>query len=168
MVKLTFLKNNKTALVAGLIGLVTISGAVAYYQYKKIIDYTITFKRMKINKLSKSLFNFDVYFDYLNKAKVAFVIVSQKYDIYIQGIYVTTMVNNNPTNIAANGVSVLALNVQFDPRETLKRLGATAETFLMNAANIKIKIVSSLKVKLWMFTINIHYTYEDTLKNMLA
>jgi LEA14-like dessication related protein len=162
------MKLQKKHLITAAIGLITISGAIAYYQYKKIIDYVIGFKNVKFNKITANDVNFDLFLNYTNKAKVGFEIESQKHDVYINNVFVTSLINNAPTHIAPDSVSVLGLNIQFNPQDALKRINKTFAAVLANPSAIMIKIESKMKVKIGFFKVNIPYVYEDTLKNMMA
>ena len=52
--------NTKKYLIAGAIGVVTIAGALAYLQYKKLMNYTLKFKRLRVKRLNFNEFDFDL------------------------------------------------------------------------------------------------------------
>jgi len=162
------MKIQKKHIIAGAIGLLTISGALAYLQYKKVIDYLITFKSVKIKKITAKEVDFDIFLNYTNKAKVGFNINTQKYDVYINDIFITSLINNAPTYIAPSSVSVIGLNIAFNPEDAFKKINKTFASVLSNPEKIIIKIDSKLKVKIGVFAVNIPYVYQDTLKNMMA
>lgn len=161
-------ENHKTYLIAGLIGLVTITGALAYVQYKKIMNYALTFKTIKIKKLLPTAFDFDLFLNFQNKSKVPFIITKQSYDVYINDLFVSKVQNNAPTNIPADSITPMGVNVAFNPKTILDKLGQNALTLLTNPGNINIKVDINLSVKLWMFSVNIPYVYQTTLKDLVT
>ena len=161
-------ENHKTYLIAGLIGLVTISGAIAFIQYKKIMNYKLTFRAIKIKKILPNAFDFDLFLNFENKSKVPFEITKQSYDIYINNLFVSKIQNNAPTIIPASAVTPMGLNVAFNPKTILDKLGQDAVSLLTSPSNISIKIDINLSVKLWFFTVNIPYVYETTLKDLVS
>lgn len=162
------MKLQKKHLITAAIGLITISGAIAYYQYKKIIDYIIGFHNVKINKISATDVNFDLFLNFTNKATVGYEIESQKHDVYINNVFVTSLINNAPTHIAPASVSILGLNIQFNPQDALKKINKTFVAVVSNPNAIMIKIDTKMKVKIGFIRVSIPYVYEDTLKNMMA
>ena len=161
------MKIQKKHIIAISIGLAVV-GTIAYYQYKKIIDYIIGFRNVKINKITATDVSFDLFLNCTNKAKVGYEIESQKHDVYINNVFVTSLINNAPTHIAPESVSVLGLNIQFNPQDALKKINKTFVAVLSNPNAIMIKIDTKMKVKIGFVKVSIPYVYEDTLKNMMA
>ena len=161
------MKIQKKHIIPLVVGL-AIVGTVVYYQYKKIIDYIIGFRKVKINKITATDVSFDLFLNFTNKAKVGYDIESQKHDIYINNVFVTSLINNAPTHIAPASVSVLGLNIQFNPQDALKKINKTFVAVLSNPNAIMIKIDTKMKVKIGFVKVSIPYVYEDTLKNMMA
>lgn len=162
------MKIQKKHIIAGLIGLVTISGATLYLQYKRLMNYTIGLNRLKINKLSLQGLNLDIFLNFNNKSTLKFTIEKQKYDVFVNNVYLTTLENNLPNNIAPNSTSVIGVNIDVDRKLIALRLRDAILTFA-NTDKTIVKIVTKLKVKYGIFSISFPpYTYQDTLKNMMA
>ena len=113
------MKIEKKYLVAGLIGLVTITGATLYLQYQKLMNYTIGLKRVKINKLSLAGFDIDLFLNFENKSDLKFTIEKQKYAVYVNGVYLTTMVNDLPNEILPKSVNVLGMNMKENGKDKM-------------------------------------------------
>ena len=68
-----------------LLGLgVAVLGGTAYYisrVVKRLQDFTLDFKKVKVNKFTKERLQFDVYFDYTNKSEININLASQEYDV---------------------------------------------------------------------------------------
>lgn len=158
----------KKHLIAGLIGVVSISGAYLYLQYQKLMNYEISFKSIKINSISLKKFDFNLFLNFKNKSNLKFALVKQKYDVYVNGVYLTTLKNDSTNEVLPNSDSVIGLNVQFDPKEAIQRLKLTATSLLTQNDKIMVKIVTKMQVKYGFLSPTISYTYEDSLKNMMA
>lgn len=162
------MKIEKKHIIAGLIGLVTITGASLYLQYQKLMNYTIGLRRVRINKLSLNGLNIDLFLNFENKSNLKFTIVSQKYDIFINNVYLTTLQNNKPNEILPNSTSVIGMNMEIDRRIIGARLKDAISTFA-NTDKTMVKIVTKMKVKYGFITLNFpEYPYQNTLKNMMA
>ena len=157
----------KKYLIAGAIGVVTIAGALAYLQYKKLMNYTLKFRGLRVRKLKFNDFDFDISLDFINKSDIDFVIEKQVYNVYLNDIFVTKLENASPTTIKSNTSSLMALNVKVNPKDVLEKIGINALNFVLNADKTILKVDAKLKVKLWFFNINIPYVYQSTLKDML-
>ena len=158
----------KKYIIAGALGVISIAAAAAYLQYKKLMDYTIKFKTIRVNKASMNLFDFNLFLNFINKSNVEFVIESQVYNAYINNVFVTKLENQVLNKIAAKSTNVIGLNVKFNPNQVLDKIGKNAVSLLASADKTIIKIDIKLKVKLWFFRVNIPFIYEDSLKNMMT
>ena len=157
---------NKKYVIAGAIGLITITGAVCYLQYKKIMDYAIKVKNTVINSISGSLIDLTLNLNFENKSSVAFVIESQSYDVYINNGLIAKLTNNKPITIAPKSVSVIPLNVKVDPTKALESVKLNISDILLKPESVILKIVAKLKVKLWFFSVNIPFTYAASVKEL--
>lgn len=155
----------KKYLIAGAIGLVTIAGAVAYLQYKKLMDFTLKFKRLVVRNIGANFLDFQMVFDFFNNSNVNFVITNQEYDIYLNNTYITKLKSNKEINVTSKSNTEIPLDVQIKPEDTLKNLNVS---LLQNPKKYLIKIDAKLKVRLWFFKVNVPFTYSDTLENMMA
>ncbi len=162
------MKIQKKYVVAGLIGLVTITGATLYLQYQRLMNYTIGLKKVKINKLSLAGFDIDLFLNFENKSGLKFTIEKQKYDIYINNIYLTTLQNDIPNVILPNSTSVLGMNMKESSKDVVGKLKSLI-TALASSDKVMVKFVTKMKVKLGFVSISFPpFTYQDTLKNMMA
>ncbi len=155
-------------IVAGLIGLVTISGAVAYLQYKKLMDYVLTYKSIKFNKLSSDLISFDLTLLFQNKSTLKFTIEKQIYDVYINNIFITTLKSDVSQTIQPKSDNYLVLTISFNPKVAFDRLKLTALTLAANRSDVKIKVVTKMKLKWGVVGASVPFTYENNLKDMMA
>jgi LEA14-like dessication related protein len=157
---------SKKYLIAGVIGLVTVAGAAAYLQYKKIMNYVITVKNVVINSISLNLIDFTLNLNFENKSSVAFIIKSQSYNVYINNSFISKLDNNTPINIAPKSISVIPLKVKTKPSAILENIKLNITDILLKPELVIIKVVAKLKVKLWIIDVNIPFTYSENLKTL--
>ena len=159
---------NKKYLYAGAIGLVSISAATLYLQYKKMMDFVLSFNKVKINKITVTNIDFNLYLNYLNKGSVGFDIESQINEVYINNVFITKLTNNTPNKILPKSNNIIGLNISFSPKDAMNKLGLSLLSITNQSQKIRIKIVSKFRVKFFFIHVNIPYTYESTLKEMMA
>ena len=160
--------NTKKYLIAGAIGLVTITGAFAYLQYQKLKDFTLKVKNIAIKKISMAKLDFDLFLNFENKSSADFTIVSQKYDVYVNDVFIAKIENTLPNKVKAKSISVIGVNVSLSPKDIIAKVGSGTIDILTSPDKIKIRVECSMRAKLLVFGGNIKTTYEDTLKNMMT
>lgn len=161
-------KIEKKHIIAVGIGVVTIAGALAYLQYKKIMNYAMKFKRVKVRTLSQKLISFDVFLLFTNKSDLKIHIKDQEYKIYINDVYVSRASNGLTNVIEPKTTSEIGVNVAFDPTVVAGLLKTNYLSMLANPGAIKLKVEIKLKVALWFLTIDIPTTAEFTMKELIA
>jgi LEA14-like dessication related protein len=96
---------------------VAVLGVSAFYVSKiakRLQDFQLNFKKVKVTKFTKDALDFNVYFDYVNKSEININLASQEYDVYINGVYITTMSNYAENVLKAKSTSPLGFNVKLD------------------------------------------------------
>jgi LEA14-like dessication related protein len=156
----------KYFIIAGVVGVTGATAYWAYGQYKKMLKNITGFNSVAIRNLTLDNIKMDIVMDYTNKMDVPVVLTDQKYDIYLDGFYATTLKNPNELTLKANGVTQIPLSLDFNPQEVFKKLNIGPARLLVDYKKIRVKIVMKLKVKLLFFSIPITYSYEDSLKNI--
>lgn len=161
------MKIQKKHIVAGSIALVTITGAFIYMQYKKLMEYTLGFKSMKVKKVSLNEVVLDVFLMFNNPSKLKFDITEQEYKVFINNQFVSDAVNYSTNAIEPKSSSVLGVNIKFNPSTVLKVLKMNWADILLSPEQSKIKIEMKFKVKLYLIPITIPYVYEFTFKELV-
>ena len=152
-------------ILAAVIGVTGATAIWARGQYKKLMKNITAFKSMKLNILTLDRVKMDIVVDYTNKMDVDVVLTDQKYDIYLDGYYATTLTNPNELVLKANATTPIPLDLDFNPAQVFKQLNIGPARLLVEYKKIRVKLVMRLKVKLLFFSIPITYSYEDSLKN---
>lgn len=160
--------NKKIALSGGIIAVLGYTAVWVNKQIKKLQDFTLTFKKVKVNRFSEKELEFDAFYEYKNNSDIDINLSSQEYDIYINEVYVTTLKNYAENTLKANSVSPLAFNVNIKFSDIDKKLRVNYFDMIVQPKEVKIKIVMRWKVRLGFVKIPISYTWETNLKEILG
>jgi LEA14-like dessication related protein len=155
-------------IIAGIVG---VTGATAYWvygQYKKLMKNVTGFKSMKLDVLTLDRIKMNILVTYKNTMDIDVVLSDQKYDIYLDNYYATTLTNPNTITLKANDTTEIPLDLDFNPAQVFKQLNIGPARLLTDYKNIRVKLVMRVKWKVLFFNIPISYTYEDKLKNFLG
>jgi LEA14-like dessication related protein len=162
------MKKAKYWIIAGVVGLTGATALWVYGQYKKLLKNVTGFKSMKLDVLTLDRIKMKVVVTYENKMDIDVNLTDQKYDIYLDDQYATTLTNKELTTLKSNAVSEIPLDLDFNPSDVFKRLKIGPAKLLTDYKNIRVKIVMKLKVKLLFFSIPVNYTYQDKLKAFIG
>ncbi len=162
------MKIEKKYIVTGAIAIVSISAAALYWQYKKLMEYCISFNKIVLKKFSLQAADFDIYLNFKNNSSIKIDILSQDYIAYLNDKEIIKISNASQLSILPKSTSVLSMNVAFQPTSLLNTIGGLAGDIALRPQNVILKVKVNLKVKLWLFTINIPYEYKTTVKDLLA
>ena len=156
----------KKYLIAGIIGTITIAGALAYLQYKKLMNYVIKVKSGVIKTITANLLDLDLTLDFENKSSIAFEIKSQEYEIFIDNKFISKINNIKPVFIQAKSHNDIFVNIKANPTKVGSKFKLEDLNKLLDLQNIKIKVIGKLKVKLYGFPVNIPFNFETTIKEL--
>jgi LEA14-like dessication related protein len=162
------MKINKWALWS-VIG-VAVAGTAIYVtkQVKKMMDYTLIFKSVKVNKFSLEILDFNAYFDYKNNSDIDIRLAEQEYDIYVNNVFITTLKNYKENVLKANSVSELGFNVNLNLPELDKKLKVNYFKMIAEPKSVLIRIEMKWKVRFGLFKIPIKYSWNTNLKEILG
>lgn len=158
------MKIEKKHIIAVGLGVVSVALAGAYLQYKRLMNYCISIAGIKPNKISKDFADIDLSLNFQNKSNVKIDILSQEYSVYVSDKFITKASNLKPQSILPVSTSVIAVNIKFNPTQAGQNILAA----ILAMGNTVIRVEIKLKVKLWMFTINIPYSYITSIKELLT
>ncbi len=158
------MKIEKKHIIAAFIAGVSITGAVAYLQYKKLMNYCIGFNRIKLNRINANQADFDVFINFKNQSDLKIEILSQEYNVYLNDSFLLNASNAEEQIIGPKSMSVIGINIRFNPSQAGKSILNT----VLSAAVLSIRVDIKLKVKFWFFTVNIPYSYRTTLKELMT
>jgi LEA14-like dessication related protein len=159
---------NKKYIIAGLIGTVTILGAIAYLQFQKIKDYCLSINKIKLNGFGLNGVDIDLFMNFVNKSELKLKLLSQTYLVYINDIGVAKISNSVPQVINPSSSSVVSAKLQFNPKQVLGVINKNAIDLAKNADSIKIKFIINMKVGFGILSFNVNQEYLTNLKELLS
>lgn len=158
----------KKWLTFGAIAIFSVTLAVAYTQYKKLMNYTIKFKGLRLKKVSTEQINFDLLLDFVNNSTFKFDILEQVYNVYVNDKFVSKMVGTSAYTIYPKASSPLGINVNINVKDITRAVGKNWAALLINPSATKISIDMNLRVKFYGIKINLPYKYDTDLKQLIT
>lgn len=151
------------------------AGIVGYFTYKwiakqliKMEDYELDFQKLVVKKFTKDEIVMDVFMKFTNRSNLAVTLTEQEYDIYANGVYLTTVVNKAPNTIQANSTSSVGARISFNPAEIIAKGILNPIELFTSPKKLKIKTVMKYKIKVLAFSVPIpEIVYEDSLYNIM-
>ena len=154
--------------IAGLIGAISLTGAYMYIQVKKILSYTLNWVGVRDVKITTTDISMNFIYEYENKANIDVTLFEQEYEVFINGIYYTTLTNKAPQTLFGGKKSYIAVNLLLNYKEVAAKLKVNYLTLLTFPQNIKLLTKMKWKVKYGIIKIPITYPYEVTLKEVIG
>ncbi len=146
----------------------TIAGLWLYKQVKKMENYDLWFDKLSVRKFDINQLVIDIFMKFTNKSNLNVVLAKQEYDVYANGVFLTTVTNNAPNEVKAMETSTVASRIDVNPKDIIAKGIINPAQLLQAPKNIKIKIVMKYKVKVLFFSVPIPaIIFEDTLYNMM-
>nr|WP_298657124.1 hypothetical protein [uncultured Flavobacterium sp.] len=163
------IENPKAIIATILIGAISISAATLYWQYKKLMSYKIKLKNFMLISFTESNFTIDLLLGFLNNSSLNFKIISQQYSVFINNQLVAKIGNNKVLDVVP-GENNIPLRVAINPMAAVRKLNGWQGILLLalKSSATSVKIVVNLRVSLWFLKFDVPFTFEDSLKNMLA
>jgi LEA14-like dessication related protein len=155
-------KNWKTIVLLALLGVTGTTAIWLKKQYDKLMKNTYEIKTFLIKKASLEAVTFDIVYAYFNNTDIDINLVGQKYDIYVDDKFITTIKSDVPVVLKANATSDIPLTITVNPKDLYAKFQGNLIKALTTPQKLKIKMDSTFKVKLGLFTIPIPYPYEWT------
>ena len=161
-------KTQKYGIWAGVVALIGFSAVKINKLVKQLQDFELIFKKIKVNKFNTELLDFNVFYDYVNKSPLTIKLSSQEYDIYVNGVFVTTMKNYAENILKANATSPLGFNVLINLPELDKKIRASYYDMLLDPKNVKLTFDMKFKARFGFINIPYRYKWDTNLKEVLG
>ena len=161
------MKIEKKHIIVGALGVVSVALALAYWQYRKIMQFKLGFNTLRFKSISPTLFNFDLFLTLNNPANIGYDIVEQEYSIYMNDTFVSKAKNYSSNKIAPKSTSTIGVNVTFNPNTVLSVVKSNYAQMLLSPEKFRLKIDMKLKVKVLGIKVSIPYVLEMTLKEIM-
>ena len=155
-------KSFKYVLLAAVAGVTVTTALWLKKQYNKLMKNTYELKSFIVKKASFKSVTFSVVYAYNNTTDIDINLVGQEYKIYVDDRFITTIKSDVPVVLKANSISDIPLDITIDPKDMFYKFKDNLLTALTQKQKLKIKMDSTFRVKLGIFTIPVPYPYEWT------
>jgi len=158
----------KKILIIG--GVTLLAGGLAWfiYQYSKLMQYVMNFKGVKVKNVSANNIAFDLLIEFVNKSDLSFRIMRQKYEVYVNGKYVSKGGTDKPVVVNPQGGTILTNLVSFNPTDVLKSLQKNWTFILTQPDKLSIRIDYQINTLLYGIPLPIKNSYTITLAEINA
>ncbi len=158
----------KKWLIVGGLGAVSVLLAVAYLQYKKIMNYVVKVTSIRVKSITAQLFDFDLFVNLTNKADVSYSILSQEYKVYVNDKFLSQLVNLATIDVPKKGSVDMPINVKIKPDDVLNLLKTSYAELILTPEKVSVKIDIKLKVSFYGIKLSIPTTYQTNLKALIS
>ena len=136
-----------------------------YRKLKQLLEYNLKFQRLKINRLSLTDMDLNIFILFKNPSKLTIVLARQEYEIFLNGVYITKLTSNKQQVIKPDGVSTLNVQLKADPQLIFQKLAHMQKPLelITNFKSQKLKLVTKLYVRLGIFKIPVTIPYESAI-----
>ena len=122
----------KRGLIIALIILaLLVVGAYLYLQYRKLIEAKWTFAGKRLKRFGLDRIVFEIFYDVDNRGDLEIAISEQEYDIFLNGRFISKVVNIDNVSINARSVSRMPLTVEVKTADFMKVLGSNWQAILL-------------------------------------
>ena len=153
--------------IAGAISIFALGGLL-YADYKKLMNYCISFNKIKVNSIDLNNINVDLFLNFKNQSKLKIDIVRTEANVYLNEVFFTKIGNTLPQIIQPETMSVIGFNVALNPSKAKDLIASNLTNILLYREKIILKVDMKLKVKFYFVELNIPYVYESSLKDMMT
>ena len=155
-------KSWKYVLFAAFAGVTVTTAIWLRKQYAKLMKNTYELKSFLIKKASMQSVTMSVVYAYNNTMDIDIYLVGQEYKIYVDDRFVTTIKSDVPVILKANAITDIPLDITVDPKDLYAKFRNNLFKALTQKQKLKIRMDSTFRVKLGIFTIPVPYPYEWT------
>jgi LEA14-like dessication related protein len=161
-------KTAKYGIWAGVVALIGFSAIKIKKLVTQLQDFELIFKKVKVNKFNTKTLDFNVFYDYVNKSALTIKLSSQEYDIYVNGVFVTTMKNYAENVLKANETSPLGFNVSINLPELDQKIRASYYNMILDPKSVKLTFDMKFKARFGFINIPYRYKWDTNLKQILG
>jgi LEA14-like dessication related protein len=145
---------------------VLVFGALAYEEYRRLMNFKITLNKIKINKVSFSIVDFDMILNFANNSSQKFILINQIYEVYLNDISSAHIESKEQSVIYPKSISLIPVNIKLSPSDLLSNFGKNIGTIIKGTSLAKLKVDAKLKVSFHGLLFDAPFTYESTLKDL--
>jgi LEA14-like dessication related protein len=154
--------------LAGFVGITATTAIWVRAQYKKLMKNVTGYKSVSIKEATKNNIGLQVVYTYTNNMDVDVVLTKQKYDVYLDDNYITSLTNDSTLTLKSHATTDIPLSLNINPNDVYNKVKVNPLALLVNPGNVIMRIDMKVWVKLVFIPIPITYSYEDKLTRMLG
>lgn len=148
-----------------------LGGIYLQKQIKKALEYSYSFSRFVVNKISLQSLDFNVFYNLKNPSNIKYTITRIDINVLIDNTIIASMVNTNEQVIAPKSTTEIGVNVDIKPADLAKGLGEKWTTILANAEKIgERRMVLKMNFRIGylgkFLSVNVPYEYSFPLKKV--
>lgn len=148
-----------------------LGGIYLQKQIKKALEYSYSFSRFVVNKISLQSLDFNVFYNLKNPSNIKYTITRIDINVLIDSTIIASMVNTNEQVIAPKSTTEIGVNVDIKPADLAKGLGEKWTTILANAEKIgERRMVLKMNFRIGylgkFLSVNVPYEYSFPLKKV--
>lgn len=163
-------KSTKVLAIIGItLSTLTTIGVLLFQRVKKLIEYGLKVKRLEVISASLNEFKMRITLAFTNNSDLQIVATKMEYDIFLNGVYLTTLKNDKEQVVYPNAISDISIDVDIDPQLILRKLnnsaGGSGLGMILNLKEQRLMLVTKLWIKFGAFSLPITIPFEDKIKN---
>ena len=153
------------ALLIGIVATIGVAGFLIWRQFKKLMDYKLSFRSVKINKINAKELSLTLGLNFQNKSDIQLVLTKQKYEVSINSVLLSTITNDKEVVVAPNSTTPMTFNVSVGSKGIADLLKTMNFQELLNIKKQRLKVASTIDVKIGSNVKTITQTSEDIIEN---
>lgn len=135
--------------------------------YTMITDTQLSFNKLKFEDFSFNSAKFKLFLNITNNSPINFNIISQEYDVLIDGKKISEVNNKKPILIKKNSTSVLQYDVNIIANDLNKELFDFFGSILSSTKTPVITLLIKVKIKLFGIVFTKRFTYSIKLSELI-
>jgi LEA14-like dessication related protein len=153
------------ALLIGIVATIGVAGFLIWRQFKKLMDYKLSFRSVKVNKINAKELSLTLGLNFQNKSDIQLVLTKQKYDVFINSVLLSTITNDKEVVVAPKSTTPMTFSVSVGSKGIADLLKTMNFQELLNIKKQKLKVASTIDVKVGSKVRTITQTSEDIIEN---
>jgi LEA14-like dessication related protein len=159
------MKIERKYIVAGGLAVISVFLAYGYLQYKKLMEYCLSFKGVKIKGVSAQSIDFDLFLNFTNKSDHDLVIKNQEYKVYLNDKPLAVIRNSATTTLKAKSKTPLGINIKVD--DVAGKINSSDWLGLLSKGlNNELVVDIKMNVKYMILSLPVTYKYRAKLSEL--
>lgn len=155
------------AIIIGIIAAVGVAAYLVYKQFTKFMEYSLSFRSIKVKNVSAKELKIDLGLNFENKSDLQVVLTKQVYDVFINNVFVSKIVSDKEVVIAPKSKTPMNFDVAVGSKGIADLLRSMSLADLLNIKKQSLKLNSTIDVRIGSNTKQFKTTSEDIIENWM-